>query len=151
MKYLIMFENYQNEKFMELDDKTREEYIKKLEDLASFPELYNNDLITWIALIDRTPSKYLDSEEMSISKSEYNKYLRQYQKILQLKPHQIKLDSFLQGISGELPDTDFDELNDKPIEWWIEDFKGFPKEVAYLAKSVWDYINIFPIEFIRIK
>jgi len=150
MKHLILFENYTPTE-LDLDPKIREEYIKKLEDLVSFPDLYQDDFETWMALIEEAPSKWLDSEEITITKQEYNRFLKQYKRIKNLNPGQNILDSFLIGISGEVPDTDFEDLNEKPIEWWIKEFSGFPKEIAYMAKSVWDNINIFPIEFIRIK
>lgn len=150
MKHLILFENYTSTE-LDLDPKIREEYIKKLEDLVSFPDLYQDDFETWMALIEEVPSKWLDSEEMTITKQEYNRFLKQYKRIKNSNPGQNILDSFLIGISGEVPDTDFEDLNEKPIEWWIKEFSGFPKEIAYMAKSVWDNINIFPIEFIRIK
>jgi len=150
MKHLILFENYTSTE-LDLDPKIREEYIKKLEDLVSFPDLYQDDFETWMALIEEAPSKWLDSEEMTITKQEYNRFLKQYKRIKNSNPGQNILDSFLIGISGEVPDTDFEDLNEKPIEWWIKEFSGFPKEIAYMAKSVWDNINIFPIEFIRIK
>ena len=67
MRHLILFENYQSTE-LDLDPKIREEYIKKLEDLVSFPHLYRDDFETWMAVIDDAPSKYLDSEEISISK-----------------------------------------------------------------------------------
>jgi hypothetical protein len=75
MKHLILFENYTSTE-LDLDPKIREEYIKKLEDRVSFPDLYRDDFETWMAVIDDVPSKYLDSEEMSISKQEYNKFIR---------------------------------------------------------------------------
>lgn len=150
MKHLILFENYTSTE-LDLDPKIREEYIKKLEDLVSFPDLYQDDFETWMALIEEAPSKWLDSEEMAITKQEYNRFLKQYKRIKNSNPGQNILDSFLIGISGEVPDTDFENLNEKPIEWWIKEFSGFPKEIAYMAKSIWDNINIFPIEFIRIK
>ncbi len=150
MRHLILFENYQSTE-LDLDPKIREEYIKKLENLVSLRDLYQDDFETWMSVIDDVPSKYLDPEEMSVTKSEYNRFLKEYKRIRAINPGQVILDSFLIGISGELPDTDFEDLNEKPIEWWIEDFKGFPKEIAYMAKSIWDNINIFPIEFIKVK
>lgn len=150
MKHLILFENYTSTE-LDLDPKIREEYIKKLEDLVSFPDLYQDDFETWMALIDEAASKWLDSEEMTITKQEYNRFLKQYKRIKNSNPGQNILDSFLIGISGEVPDTDYVDLNEKPIEWWLKELSVFPKEIAYMAKSVWDNINIFPIEFIRIK
>lgn len=150
MRHLILFENYQSTE-LDLDPKIREEYIKKLEDLVSFPHLYRDDFETWMAVIDDVPSKYLDSEEMSISKQEYNKFLKGYKRVRDANSSQFLLDGFLIGISGEVPDTDYEQLNEKPIEWWLKELSVFPKEIGYMAKSVWDNINIFPIEFIRIK
>jgi hypothetical protein len=150
MRHLILFENYTSTE-LDLDPKIREEYIKKLEDLVSFPDLYQDDFETWMALIEEAPSKWLESEEMTITKQEYNRFLKQYKRIKNSNPGQNILDSFLIGISGEVPDTDFEDLNEKPIEWWIKEFSGFTKEIAYMAKSIWDNINISPIEFIRIK
>jgi hypothetical protein len=150
MKYIILFEDYQSRE-LDLDPKIREEYVKKLEDMVSFPDLYQDDFETWMSLIEEAPSKWLDSEEMTITKQEYNRFLKQYKRIKNSNPGQNILDSFLIGISGEVPDTDFEDLNEKPIEWWIKKFSGFPKEIAYMAKSVWDNIIIFPIEFINIK
>lgn len=150
MRHLILFENYQSTE-LDLDPKIREEYIKKLENLVSLRDLYQDDFETWMSVIDDVPSKYLDSEEMSVTKSEYNRFLKEYKRIRAINPGQVILDSFLIGISGELPDTDFEDLNEKPIEWWLKEFNAFPKEIGYMAKSVWDNINIFPIEFIRIK
>ena len=150
MKHLILFENYTSTE-LDLDPKIREEYIKKLEDLVSFPDLYQDDFETWMALIEEAPSKWLESEEMTITKQEYNRFLKQYKRIKNSNPGQNILDSFLIGISGEVPDTDYEDLNEKPIEWWLKELSGFPKEIAYMAKSVWDNINIFPIEFTRIK
>jgi hypothetical protein len=150
MKHLIIFENYTSTE-LDLDPKIREEYIKKLEDLVSFPDLYQDDFETWMALIEEAPSKWLDSEEMTITKQEYNRFLKQYKRIKNSNPGQNILDSFLIGISGEVPDTDYEDLNEKPIEWWLKELSVFPKEIAYMAKSVWDNINIFPIEFTRIK
>jgi len=95
--------------------------------------------------------KYLDAEDMSISKQEYNNFLKEYKMVRNANSSQFLLDGFLIGISGEVPDTDYEELNEKPIEWWLKELSVFPKEIAYMAKSVWDNINIFPIEFIRIK
>ena len=150
MKHLILFENYQSTE-LDLDPKIREEYIKKLENLVSFQHLYQDDFETWMSLIDDVPYKYLDSEEMSVTKSEYDRFLKEYKRIRSTNPGQVILDSFLIGISGEVPDTDFEDFDEKPIEWWLKEFNAFPKEIAYMAKSVWDNINIFPIEFIRIK
>jgi hypothetical protein len=150
MKHLIIFENYTSTE-LDLDPKIREEYIKKLEDLVSFPDLYQDDFETWMALIEEAPSKWLESEEMTITKQEYNRFLKQYKRIKNSNPGQNILDSFLIGISGEVPDTDYEDLNEKPIEWWLKELSVFPKEIAYMAKSVWDNINIFPIEFTRIK
>jgi len=150
MRHLILFENYQSTE-LDLDPKIREEYIKKLEDLVSFPDLYQNDFETWIAVIDDVSSKYLDAEDMSISKQEYNNFLKEYKMVRNANSSQFLLDGFLIGISGEVPDTDYEDLNEKPIEWWLKELSVFPKEIAYMAKSVWDNINIFPIEFIRIK
>lgn len=150
MRHLVLFENYQSTK-LDLDPKIREEYIKKLEDLVSFPDLYQNDFETWIAVIDDVSSKYLDAEDMSISKQEYNNFLKEYKMVRNANSSQFLLDGFLIGISGEVPDTDYEDLNEKPIEWWLKELSVFPKEIAYMAKSVWDNINIFPIEFIRIK
>ena len=150
MKHLVLFENYTSTE-LDLDPKIREEYINKLEDLVSFPDLYQDDFETWMSVIDGTPSKYLDSEEMSITKQEYNKLLREYKKERNINPNQFFLDGFFIGISGEVPDTDYEDLNEKPIEWWLKELSIFPKEIAYMAKSVWDNINIFPIEFIKAK
>lgn len=150
MRHLILFENYQSTE-LDLDPKIREEYIKKLENLVSLRDLYQDDFETWMSVIDDVPSKYLDSEEMSVTKSEYNRFLKEYKRIEAINPGQVILDSFLIGISGEAPDTDFEDLNEKPIEWWLKEFNAFSKEIGYMAKSVWDNINIFPIEFIRIK
>jgi hypothetical protein len=150
VRHLVLFENYQSTK-LDLDPKIREEYIKKLEDLVSFPDLYQNDFETWIAVIDDVSSKYLDAEDMSISKQEYNNFLKEYKMVRNANSSQFLLDGFLIGISGEVPDTDYEDLNEKPIEWWLKELSVFPKEIAYMAKSVWDNINIFPIEFIRIK
>ena len=150
MRHLVLFENYQSTE-LDLDPKIREEYIKKLEDLVSFPDLYQNDFETWIAVIDDVSSKYLDAEDMSISKQEYNNFLKEYKMVRNANSSQFLLDGFFIGISGEVPDTDYEDLNEKPIEWWLKELSVFPKEIAYMAKSVWDNINIFPIEFIRIK
>ena len=150
MRHLILFENYQSTE-LDLDPKIREEYIKKLENLVSLRDLYQDDFETWMSVIDDVPSKYLDFEEMFVTKSEYNRFLEEYKRIRAINPGQVILDSFLIGISGELPDTDFEDLNEKPIEWWLKEFNAFPKEIGYMAKSVWDNINILPIEFIRIK
>ena len=150
MRHLILFENYQSTE-LDLDPKIREAYIKKLENLVSLRDLYQDDFETWMAVIDGISSKYLDSEEMSVTKSEYNRFLKEYKRIRATNPGQAILDSFLIGISGEVPDTDFEDLNEKPIEWWLKKFNEFPKEIAYMAKSVWDNINIFPIEFIKVK
>jgi len=150
MRHLVLFENYQSTE-LDLDPKIREEYIKKLEDLVSFPDLYQNDFETWMAVIDDVSYKYLDAEDMSISKQEYNNFLKEYKMVRNANSSQFLLDGFLIGISGEVPDTDYEELNEKPIEWWLKELSVFPKEIAYMAKSVWDNINIFPIEFIRIK
>jgi hypothetical protein len=59
MKHLILFEDYTSTE-LDLDPKIREEYIKKLEDLVSFPDLYRDDFETWMAVIDDVSSKYLD-------------------------------------------------------------------------------------------
>jgi len=150
MRHLVLFENYQSTE-LDLDPKIREEYIKKLEDLVSFPDLYQNDFETWMAVIDDVSYKYLDAEDMSISKQEYNNFLKEYKMVRNANSSQFLLDGFLIGISGEVPDTDYEDLNEKPIEWWLKELSVFPKEIAYMAKSVWDNINIFPIEFIRIK
>ena len=88
---------------------------------------------------------------MSISKQEYNKFLKGYKRVRDANSSQFLLDGFLIGISGEVPDTDYEQLNEKPIEWWLKELSVFPKEIAYMAKSVWDNINIFPIEFIKVK
>ena len=66
---------------LDLDPKIREEYIKKLEDLVSFPDLYQDDFETWMSLIEEAPSKWLESEEMTITKQEYNRFLKQYKRI----------------------------------------------------------------------
>ena len=136
MKHLILFENYQSTE-LDLDPKIGKEYIKKLEDLVSFPDLYQGNFETWMSVIDGD----LYSEEMSVTKSEYNKFLKEYKRIKDANPDQAILDYFLIGISGELPDTDFEDLDEKPIEWWLKEYGVFTQEIAYMAKCVWDNIE----------
>ena len=149
MKHLILYENF-NQQEMELDEETREEYIKKLEKLVSFPELYMDDFDTWMDIISRVPVKY--SETDSITKKEYIEYARKYEEILSKNQSQNVLDGFLIFISGEVPDTDYAEfLEENPIEWWEKELNGFAPEIPYMAKSICDDSLILKIDWDKVK
>lgn len=149
MKHLILYENFNQEK-IELDEKTREEYIKRLEKLISFPELYMNDFDTWTDIISGVPVKY--SETDYITKEEYIEYVRKYKEILAKNPGQNVLDGFLIFISGDVPDTDYEEfLGENPIEWWEKELNGFAPEIPYMAKSICDDSLILKIDWDKVK
>lgn len=149
MKHLILYENF-NQQEIELDEETREEYIKKLEELVSFPELYMDDFDTWMDIISRVPVKY--SETDSITKKEYIEYARKYEEILSKNPSQNVLDGFLIFISGEVPDTDYEEfLEENPIEWWEKELEGFAPEIPYMTKSICDNSLILKIDWDKVK
>ena len=154
MKHLKLYENFETQDYkgLELDPKTHGEYIGKLEKLVSFPELYRVDFKAWSYIIDDVPFENFDPfwENIHTPKSKYESLRREYQLIKEnLAQHALNV--LMQALSGEFPESDFEEMNNQPIEWWLAKFKGMPREIAYMAKSVCDNELIFSVDFIRVK
>lgn len=139
---------------MPLDYETGDSYTKTLEKLVSLPDLYNKyGVEVWVGVADDLPySDFMEEyDDNQISRKDYNSYRRKYKKIIKENPKQAKIDEFITSLSGVYDDDLFQKQSKKPIEWWIKELEGFPIYVPYMAKSLWDGINLVPIKFKKIK
>lgn len=139
---------------MPLDDETRDIYTKTLEKLVSLPDLYNKyGTEAWVSVADDLPySDFMEIyDDNDISQKDYSSYRRKYKKFIKENPNQAKIDEFIISLSGVYDDELFHTQSKKPIEWWINELAGFPMHVPYMAKSLWDGINLVPIKFKKIK
>lgn len=148
-------ENYKNlldvvENFEDkpLGSRKREKYMKELEKSISFPEIYYDNVETWSYIINDVGPENLsfgEDGEVEMTRKEYKELLKQYNEIRKNNTKQFYLDDFMIGANGIGADYDYEDLDDKPIEFWINEFQ-VPKKTAIMLKSIHDSIE-YSLEF----
>lgn len=140
MKVIKLFEEFNEE---DLKDLYRDIYMSELEKLITFKDLYDIDVESWANVIQKVSPGDLDFDEQSISRREYASLLKEYKKISKNNQKLHLLNDFMIGLNGIGADYDYEDLDDKPIEFWIEEFEVSPK-IASMMKSLHDGID-YPI------
>lgn len=137
---------------IDLDNETREKYLKILEDMMSLPDLYKkHGKEVWGNVAgDVSYKDFIEYYENHISRNVYNSYKKKYREDIEKNPEKEKINEFIVSINGIFEDVT-DKYSNKNIEWWIDEFAGFPINIPYIAKSLWDDINLIPIKFKKIR
>ena len=144
MGHIKLFENFEDKP---LGSRKKESYMKELEKLISLPEIYYDNVETWSYIINDVEPENLSfgpDGEVEMTRKEYKELLKQYDEIRKNKREQYLLDDFMAGANGIGADYDYEDLDDQPIEFWINEFR-VPKKTAIMLKSIHDCIE-YPLE-----
>ena len=121
--------------------------LDELEKRISFQEIYKqdpdlfNDIINNVDFENVSDAGYID----------YEKLKKEYEKSVGFGTPQNMFDLWILGQKGYGADTDWYELEDKPVYYW-EKYFGVPRWVCLMMRSLADlnslrYINVEGISF----
>ena len=149
MKHIKLYEDFEP---MNLDTKTKTEYIEELEKHVWRPDLYQNDLALWSAIVDGMGPEDIDDEELDlgsgISPDEYQELLDAYEGVPQ---EQRAFDHFMRMVSGFGDDPDEDDYYIMEPEDYKEKLSGLEPKLIMMAMSVGKDQLYLDVEWSRIK
>jgi hypothetical protein len=149
MKHIKLYEEFMTQG---LDSKTKTEYIEELEKHVSMPDLYQNDLVLWSAIVGGLGPEDIDPEELElgsgISSEEYQEMLDDYE---HTASEQHELNYLMRMIQGYGDDPDEDDYYTMKSEEYEEKLRGLDPKLIMMAMSLGKQQMYFNVEWVQVK
>jgi hypothetical protein len=149
MKHIKLYEDFEP---MNLDPKTKTEYIEELEKHVSMPDLYQNDLALWSAIVGGLGPEDIDPEELElgsgISSEEYQEMLDDYE---HTSSEQHELNYLVRMIQGYGDDPDEDDYFIMEPEEYEEKLRGLDPKLIMMAMSLGKGELYLDVEWEQVK
>lgn len=149
MRHIKLYEDFE---VPDLDPEMRERYIQELEKHVWRPDLYQDDIALWSAIVGGMGPEDIDPEELElgsdISSEEYQELLDDYGTIPQV---QHELNYFMRMVAGYGDGSDVGDYYIMKPEEYMGRFGGLDRSLITMVMSVGTHQHHVHVEWKQVK